>query len=122
MLKQNNPIGKSLGKVAFFLLALMACSATYAQGTPSDYYYNQQMNSVSSTASQSPSEVYYNHNLRSGAWDDDGGPGGSGEGGNAGVVVPVGQGAVCIAIAALLYGALIAYKRNQHEKRRFRQV
>ena len=99
---------KNLSKIALFLLVLVVCTATYAQAKPVEIHHSQQISS-----SQAPSQVYYNNNLRSGEWEEDGGPGGSGIDNNNPVVVPVGEGTAILAISLLGYTLLRFRKVRQ---------
>lgn len=109
---QNNMILKKIGTVAFLLFVMVLptdiCGQASASAPPSGAYYNTgDMNATAPPSGANlPSQEYYNANLRGDEWDDDGGPGGVGEGDNQGVGVPVGENDLIILMCAMIYGVL----------------
>jgi len=100
---------------AITVACMLPVASSYGQSSPADTYYNEQIASQP-IGSASPSQEYYNNHLRSGSeWEDDGGPGGSGNGSNQGVGVPVGESTLSVA-ACVAYGLFI-YKRRRRQRR-----
>jgi len=94
-------------------ICMLPVTSSYGQDSPADTYYNRQI-APQPVGSVSPSQEYYNNNLRSGGeWDDDGGPGGSGEGGNQGVGVPVGKGTLSVTACVMAYGLYLYSRRRK---------
>ena len=95
------------------MICLVCPTAMFGQ----DMYHQEFTSHMDVT--QAPSEVYYNSHLRAGdEWEEDDGPGGTGNGGNDGVgtEVPVGEGTLALAIGALLYGAATVYRRQRKQR------
>ncbi len=88
------------------LPVLLALSCVYSCGQGNEIYepFNETL----------PSEDFYNTYLRS-EWDDDNGPGGSGQGDNQGVGVPVGKAGYSMVACTLVYGLYI-YRRRIKNK------
>lgn len=111
-MKSIHTLNNKISKLELILFFSLIFSNTYAQ--PADEYYQQNIEQQLPSNSL-PSDSFYSSNLRAG-WDEDGGPGGSGEGDNTGVGVPVGDGVASIMFALMVYSSIILIKKKWHKK------
>jgi len=95
-----------------FLFFLILSPNIYGQDLSSDEFYNNHLRRDEFN-SELPSERYYNNNLRNSEWEDDGGPGGSGDGSNQGVGVPLPKGIGSIITCILAYGVFIYFRKKR---------
>lgn len=100
----------------FFILGVFSITGIRAYNSPADSYYNSQI-AQGSPSAELPSQSYYNNHLRAGGddeWEEDGGPGGSGDGSNTGVGVPLGEASLPVLAACILvYGVYTRRKKHR---------
>ena len=92
---------------------MIVFSASAQNLSLADEYYSSNIE-VQAPGAQLPSDQYYKKNLRAG-WDDDD-PGGSGEGGNEGVGVPIGNGGFVLIWAVGIYGTVLFIRKKRHRE------
>jgi len=100
---------------ALLVLGIFSITGIGAYNNPADSYYNSRI-AQGAPSAELPSQEYYNNHLRAGGdeWEDDDGPGGSGDGSNTGVGVPVDEAGIpALAACLLVYGI---YARNKRRK------
>lgn len=107
--KANNKVYMSL--ILFFCSLPFAPIYGYGLAeSPAAVYYEQQIKQ--DMPDNAPSDSYYNAELRAG-WDEDDGPGGSGEGDNSGVGVPLDDGTYAIIFAVMIYTSVRLLRKRK---------